>query len=157
MKNQIRHIPSWIQTLKPKSNTHPDDKFNKTTHVNNRRRTKNQTSKRGKKNVIYLRKESGRKTQLICRERGTRIKCKIDAKTNKCAYMWETEPSHNTKRWGETETERDRERERRWGEAERRRECETVNDGERGLGFFFFFIIIYRSCFILEFLLLIIW
>ena len=76
-----------VTNSKPKSNTHPDDKFNKTTHVNNRRRTKNQTSKRGKKNVIYLRKESGRKTQLICRERGTRIKCKIDAKTNKCAYM----------------------------------------------------------------------
>ena len=53
MKNQIRHIPSWIQTLKPKSNTHPDDKFNKTTQVNNKQRTKNQTRKRGKKNESF--------------------------------------------------------------------------------------------------------
>ena len=53
MKNQIRHIPSWIQTLKPKSNTHPDDKFSKTTQVNNKQRTKNQTSKRGKKNESF--------------------------------------------------------------------------------------------------------
>ena len=78
-------MPSWIQTLKPKSNTHPDNKFNKTTQVNNKQRTQNQTSKRGKKNVIYLRKESGRKTRDD--EQGSRIKRKIDAKTNKCVYM----------------------------------------------------------------------
>ena len=42
-----------IQTLKPKSNTHPDDKFSKTTQVNNKQRTKNQTSKRGKKNESF--------------------------------------------------------------------------------------------------------
>ena len=108
-------MTNWIQTLKPKSNTHPNDKFKETTQVNNKQRTKNQTSKRGKKNVIYLRKGSGRKTRDD--ERGTRIKCKIDVKTNKCVYMWETEPSHNMKRWGDT----------------MRRGRKSVSDGERGL------------------------
>ena len=100
-------MPSWIQTLKPKSNTHLDDKFNKTTQVNNKQRTQNQTSKRGKKNVIYLRKESGRKTRDD--EQGARIQCKINAKTNKCVYMWDrTFPQHKAVRRDDEERRRGR-------------------------------------------------